>query len=529
MSFDNASLLAAPSFLVNFKPSAMALSRLPAELLETIITHGVPEGFESLAVTCRRLYALCQPYIQRHNPLRSKFDHFTYDDEFKDSWSSIGTAFDLIARIAAEPLVARYVRDVDLRNDSLFMRGRPPELDQDLHYGQAVFTLFTNSSYLKQAGLDWLEYYVEVEKDLQAARYSQHATAFLLTLLPNVKNLSLPKRWKPCLATDKLIGAVVCKAKQPHLPDESPSRAQVTSLGPWASLASEKGCKLACASPFLALPRIRSFFGRSCVAIGGSGHTSMASKNPYSGFATTLETVRFVNCCIDEFSIADFLQNTPRLKTLTYRHATKRNRGHQDWDLCKFVTAVEREVGSHLEELSVCIHKLCGSIFPGRISMRGFQRLRKLELPLETARCNITAAAACLAATPPNQSPVVGHGLTDRQELEEVQSLISDLVPASVSQLSLVSSGMHDDDAKALDLMFRDFAARRESTLPALEEIILTCLNSAGDAYKEQCTRVLAETEKAGLMLDLKSSLAFATFKWDGEWGPCLLFPLSLR
>lgn len=77
--------------------------------------------------------------------------------------------------------------------------------------------LFTNSPYLEQAGLHWKEYYAEVEEDLQAARYSQHAAAFLLTLLPNVEMLTLSKLWKPLDATNKLMDAVVRKTKQLHL------------------------------------------------------------------------------------------------------------------------------------------------------------------------------------------------------------------------------------------------------------------------------------------------------------------------
>ena len=85
--------------------------------------------------------------------------------------------------------------------------------------------------------------------------------------------------------------------------------------------------------------------------------------------------------------------------------------------------------------------------------MRGFQRLGKLEFPLEIAVCNINAA------TSPNKSLVVGDGLADEHhKLDDDESLISDLVPASVSQLSLISGGT-DDHAKALDVIFRLFTA----------------------------------------------------------------------
>ena len=49
-----------------------------------------------------------------------------------------------------------------------------------------------------------------------------------------------------------------------------------------------------------------------------------------------------------------------------------------DWDICKFVRAVEREAGGHLSQLSITIKKLHGSLIPGRVSLRGFKRLQTL-------------------------------------------------------------------------------------------------------------------------------------------------------
>lgn len=153
------------------------------------------------------------------------FSHFTYHKKMTDPSITIRAAFDLITRIAVEPVVAHYVRDAGFKVDSLFTHGRPRELVADVHCGGAVVRLLADSPYLEQAGLDWKEYYAEIEEDLKAARYSQHAAAFLLTLLPNVEMLTLPKLWKPLDATDKLIDAVVRKAKQSHLPCDWPSLA----------------------------------------------------------------------------------------------------------------------------------------------------------------------------------------------------------------------------------------------------------------------------------------------------------------
>ena len=222
----------------------MALTGLPTELLENIITQVLPEGFENVAVTCRKIYALCTPFIERYNILRSRFHHFTYYEGFRDPFPIIGTAFDLITHIAVEPRIARYVRDADFKVDSLFIRGQPPGSNLDVYCKNAIIKLFADSPYLEQAGLDWQEYYTEIEEDLQAARYSQYAATFLLTLLPNIENLSLPKRWKPLGATDKLIDAVVRKAKQSHLPYDRPSFAQVTRFGLSISLGAQERCDL---------------------------------------------------------------------------------------------------------------------------------------------------------------------------------------------------------------------------------------------------------------------------------------------
>jgi len=408
----------------------------------------------------------------------------------------------LIVRIAVEPIVARYIRTADFKVDNFFTSGQPREFNPDIDYGDTVLRLLAGSPYLVQVGLDWKEYYNEIEEDLQASRYSQRAAAFLLTLLPNVETVSLPHRWKPVSTTDKLIDAVVRKAKQSHyLPCDTPSLAQTTEF----SVGQQERSDLASASPFLALPHIRSFHSFNCVAMDDGGHKRIcASKDPYCGFAKTLKSVRFISCCIDDVGIADFLKHTPRLRMLMYSHSTKGNGGPYDreWDICKFVTAIEREVGSHLVELSVSICELRGSIAPGKASIRDFQRLQKLEFPLEIASCNMTAAAYSV------------EGSTTEHEIDSCEpSIIGDLVPASVSQLSLISRGT-DGHEKALERMFRDFAAQKDSQLPALWDIHLSCPSGADDTYKEQCARLLAETVKVGVVLQLKLWPSSYSFTW---------------
>ena len=491
----------------------MALTGLPIELLETIITHVLPEGFKSLAVTCGKIYAVCIPFVKRHNAFRSRFRHFNYHEDPADPSPTIATASDLIKRIAVEPVVARYIRYADFKLDSPCSRIIPRGFVQDADCLQDVIRLFAESPYLEQAGLDWNEYIAKIEEELNVdriPRYSQHAAAFLLTLLPNVDSLILPRFWKPLGATDKLIDAVVRKAKQSRSRFDRPSLAQVTRFEPFVSLVPQRQFDLGWVRLFLALPRIRSFHGPSCVMMDAN-HTSIVPRDPNYGFGETLESVSFVACCMDDVGIAHFLKNTKRLKTLRYSHSKKYDSNLKCWDICKFVAAIERQVGSHLMELSISIRDPFGSIAPGKVTMRGFACLRQLEFPLEIVMCNI-AAAACRVST--SEESLV-RGSSD-YALDNGAMFIGDLVPPSVTVLSLISHGT-DHHGKVLEVMFWDFAARKKTMLPALKDIHLICPNIGDGAYKDHCTRLLAETNKAGVVLHLQPWAHSGALTWDGK------------
>jgi hypothetical protein len=462
----------------------MALTGLPTELLDEIILYALPEGFESLALTCKGIYALCAPFIQRHNKLRLHFRCFKYFGDPGHPWATT-IGWNMITRIAVEPIVARYVQYADFGVDGRHYRGGLRDMLPDFidpHCREAVVKLLAGP--LEQVGIDWKEFYAEIEEDLEERRFSQNAAAFLLTLLPNVEILEVPWYWKPNIATAKLLDSIVREAKRSHLLGNRPALAQVTRLETHHAFVHNQQLHLKEAVPFLALPCVRSFHARGAVAMDDS-LVGIASKYPYSGYGETLEAVHLLACCIDETAIADFLKHTPRLKTLEYTHSTRRGYEPEDWDICKFVTAIAREAGNNLDELTVSIYRrdLNYSISPGKASMRGFRRLRKLEFPLEIAMCNITSATSTDTAL-------------------DYSTFIEDLVPASVSWLSLISKGKNHHE-RALDAMFRHFASNKDSQLPALKEITVTRRDDSDDAYKEQCEKLVADMGKEGVEVRL--------------------------
>ena len=122
--------------------------------------------------------------------------------------------------------------------------------------------------------------------------------------------------------------------------------------------------------------------------------------------------------------------------------------------------------------------------------MRGFRCLEQLELPLELALCHAT--------TIEHWSAMLSKGLSNDptdHELEYCEPFIGDLVPASISLLWLVSD-CTDGYVKVLDVMFRQFAAKKDSQLPALRKIYLTCSGYATEAYKNRCAGLLEELQE---------------------------------
>lgn len=220
---------------------------------------------------------------------------------------------------------------------------------------------------------------------------------------------------------------------------------------------------------------------------------TLAYQDSYSGYRETLKTVSFTNFLFHHLAVETFLRHVPRPMKLTYSHSPKIN-DSEEWNMSEFVTAIEREVGNHLEEFSISITDVQGSVAPGKVSMRGFKRLKKLEFPLEIAMCNIADAESRLGI-PPNSL------ISQEQHWGEHGLSVGDIVPATVCHLSIIlstiilSSGM---DAKILKVLFSNFAAMKDSHLPALKEIRLRLRS---DSYEEECANLVVEMERVGVVL----------------------------
>ena len=463
----------------------MPLHLFPIEILHEIISNLLPEGFDAATLTCKKIYDSCVPFRKRHIDLQVNYTLFNYrgsPEKPSPSKSAfpLKSASHLITRIAIEPDVARYITHPDFRLDSCDLVNYSPSF-QDLDRREVV-DLFANSQYRKQAGLDWKEFFHQIKEDVKNARYSQYAAVFLLTLLPNVLRLQLPAKWKPLNSTEKILEAVVQKAKQSHLTCNKSSLSWVWEI---ISASPASVCfDVSWASPFLVLPHVQSFRGHHCVVTRDDHQDTVSQIFPHA-FAETLETVHFLYSWIDEKGITDFLRQTSHLKHLQYYHAREYSTDRPSWGPSTFVAAVEREAGNHLERLSLDSSHYLTAIASGKVSISGFARLQRLEFSLNCAMCYRSVAES---------SPEVG-GIS-----------IGDCVPSSVSVLSLLSLGTADD-GEMLDLLFRDFVVKKNLQLPALKLLYLSYPADADLAYKNHCSSLLVQTEEVDVSLRLRRCL----------------------
>ncbi|KAJ4345859.1 uncharacterized protein N0V89_011994 [Didymosphaeria variabile] len=217
-------------------------------------------------------------------------------------------------------------------------------------------------------------------------------------------------------------------------------------------------------------------------------------------------TTRLLDVIVMEARKPNFQPSSPGLRRLTAFHGeystSETNDWGMDWDICKFINAVARKAGSHLEEFSVTLHESGGSILPGKASTRGFKKLKKFELPLKVVTCNLNAAG------------VTGNIATSLQRLIASDPFIRDLIPTSVRHLSIKSEGLGPYD-KGLDALFGRFRAVRRSQLPNLQELHIACKQEADNTYKQQCNKIVAEGKREGVIVHLEAYEYSGGINWD--------------
>lgn len=192
----------------------MSLLSLPTEILQGIIGYLIPESYERIALACKNTHYASLCYRKDYNARRKRFRHFSYDLEPESEggnghdqgsstrrhahYAPICNAHDLLQVMAESPSIGRYIRTADFSGDNLGvissdehfgitkLRPPPPYLHGDQ---TTLLKLLRSSPYIPAAHSSpekWLE-------GMTTERLG-HSDMFLLTLLPNVRRLTVSPR-----------------------------------------------------------------------------------------------------------------------------------------------------------------------------------------------------------------------------------------------------------------------------------------------------------------------------------------------
>jgi hypothetical protein len=444
----------------------MTLLSLPNELLGRIVQETMPEGFENFVLSCKAVYNTSGILLEQHNTMRRRYKHFKYRGagDLSDQ-ETCASSPQLIARIAADPLIAKYMVSADFKEDSI-----PEDEDnvealvQLLENSWEVRSLFDDSPYLKEAGVDpsaALRYIVD-QCVPEEGDPSLTAT-LLLSLLPNVTEIALPKEWEQLESNRRylqrrteipwnmwpLLEAIVKRANDPS--DSSAGLSKLASLLPSAAWGYENRWKLSTFTPFLSITSLRRFCAGSCRAID-DGYTGAAFNIPeYKSFGMGLEVVELAGAVVDGRELLKFLPRLPRLKTFRLSYETKWHGCGHNYDAGAAMTAIEDSVGHQLEELSFSILNCFGDIESRVMSMKEFTKLKRLGLDMEAL-------------------PVYIGDQTDIH-LNEIPRLC-DLLPPTVESLVLLAAQIRDYTQK-FACLFSETSTNLERKLPKLKRIVI--------------------------------------------------------
>ncbi|TPX17736.1 uncharacterized protein E0L32_002837 [Thyridium curvatum] len=477
----------------------MSLTSLPTEILHQVIDDLLPEGLESIALTCKALYQVSSTLFAFHRRMRDRYEHFSYSKSKSvdgvETWDSrteasgikIRHAADLLQRIAEDPRVARYIRFADFKADaSIASYPSPMEtleggsvLDR-LAENVAMMRLVRESTwpYLRDAGLD--------PQALPEKLPPVVDTLVLLTMLPNVRQLALPRYWGSAwdMAAhyneflDGVLGAVLRRANEADHPHPGASLSRLSIIAPHQGSGYDTHDALELYDPFLALNSLREFYMGSMVAETASANGASFSPS-HDKYSPQLKKIELVASVMGRPEWVRLLSRTPNLEILRMSHENKFEWLGQSWDLGETMNTIQQVAGKHLRELCLSASN-CWSTGTTLTNMSGFECLEVLELDvsmlLQTAY----------------EDDGRGGDDTDGEDMDWMDRLealdkepkhtscLVDILPASIQTVRLVGWGHptplreYEESFRAVKTLFRWFALERPSKLPALKEISFT-------------------------------------------------------
>lgn len=501
----------------------MAFLNLPTELIQRVIQEAIPEDFENVVLTCKQLHEASSIFLQQHNLRRRRYRHFSISQYHIEpaprrgragtrvvSWDAVTEATgitvksipDLLMHIAEAPIIARYIRTLDIKHDNYYHdpRGKNLQTPDEDYYphvkdnAEGVCRLLRESPYLREAGVDldrWIARMISHEwMDEYMENNSARDTVFLLSLLPNVTVLTPDADWGrlPDRKSDpelwRVLDVIVRWANDKSRPSAALSRVEVVK--PSVGIGYECRRGLSSSAPLLALDSVRDFYAGSCIFYD-DGYTGFPFAPRYEVYGANLEKIELVGSVGRFRELGELLSRTPKLKCFHFAYETKWHGCGHNWNVGAFMNAIQEEVGDTLEELSVTILQCYGGLGTTLDFMKGFEKLRTLELDVDML-----------------MAPAYDKGSQNEEWLDEegppgdpAMPRLVDMLPASIETVRLFNRLYDEDQVQCMRALFDGLEKGSGSRLPHLEHVELVTPETDSDT-SEDALRVLEAVKGAG-------------------------------
>jgi hypothetical protein len=289
--------------------------------------------------------------------------------------------------VAKDPLIAEYIETIDFTHEEppdLFGRGLEEWsiFLEDAKAVEHISRLLHDSKYLQEAGIDplvWLE--TTANEYATDSKYNERTASFLLSLLPNVTELNLGRRWTrhphPDPETIALLNTITRNAGiRPFK-----ALARVTTLKTNGETHGEDRAHLEDLNPFLILPILRKLRGTDLVALDDS-FTGIPFEWRYPALNSNIEEIEFYTSCMTGSGpdLVSLFPHTPKLRSFKLAFSPKWHAAGYNWDTNSVFRALGEHCGGTLTELSITMHRVYDRMKAGICALKDFVRLEHLEM-----------------------------------------------------------------------------------------------------------------------------------------------------
>lgn len=373
-----------------------SLPDLPMEILVQIVQETIPADFEAAALSCKTMFTASIPFQAQYSTRRKRFRNFQFSRKvaasqaeetgLDDHWDEITQETDikivttrgLLEQIALDPSVAQYIRSIDLTDHGDNQEDEEVILSLEAEVPRALKDLVLSSPFIKAVGgnpEDWIRGIEACELD---------ADVFLLTLLPQVREMALRPYWDNIdLSNERLLSVLNLITYRANHPEEFPDAplSRLSTVWPSRYMGYEEKCALTTFVPFLAINSVSEVRLYSCV-LKDDGYTGFNFLPLVECYSMNLRELSLEFSVTGPNELFQLLSRIPNLEAFEFSHETKWHGCGLHWNVGAFLDTVQDTCAKTLKKLSVTGSRDSGNIGSTLADMTRFQKLEYLDLDI---------------------------------------------------------------------------------------------------------------------------------------------------